>query len=456
MSNFRDAEATIQRMIAGIKEVNTESGKLKEGMGKNLIAGLSRFDTGVGQVLFKIRGAQDTFKGVGQMMKKITKSNSVRKELLGVAEGYKGVGKIVDDLNKKLHKGEILLETHAEQMNALKEIGLVDDKGRAKKGTMIEKIRGAPKKLMGFAIGMMRNVKSFISLGLKFMKNAFILGGLFVLGFALLFPVIQKLWPKIKELAPTIKENFLKVLEIFKPVWEAVKSFIDVLFDPNATWIEKIGAYLKIFWELAKGVITVIWKALMMFIQNIPNIAKGIWNYVVWPLLKGFLSGIWGLLPEWLQTGLTSLWETFSEVKDRVSDALDKYLKFKKDVGKLNPFSEDSNFKTSVSNLSVDNLIESIQSIGDFQRRLMGNTQARALGGPVMAGRPYMVGERGPELFMPNASGTIIPNGAGNTINVHVNGRLGASDNELRDIARRVGQMVNKQINRTTSSGVRL
>ena len=67
-----------------------------------------------------------------------------------------------------------------------------------------------------------------------------------------------------------------------------------------------------------------------------------------------------------------------------------------------------------------------------------------------------MVGERGPELFMPNASGTIIPNGAGNTINVHVNGRLGASDTELRDIARRVGQMVSKEMNRTTSAGMRM
>lgn len=36
----------------------------------------------------------------------------------------------------------------------------------------------------------------------------------------------------------------------------------------------------------------------------------------------------------------------------------------------------------------------------------------RADGGPVSAGRRYVVGERGPELFVPNASGTIIPNEA--------------------------------------------
>ena len=36
--------------------------------------------------------------------------------------------------------------------------------------------------------------------------------------------------------------------------------------------------------------------------------------------------------------------------------------------------------------------------------------QPRAMGGPVSAGSPYIVGERGPELFMPSGSGTIVPN----------------------------------------------
>lgn len=39
--------------------------------------------------------------------------------------------------------------------------------------------------------------------------------------------------------------------------------------------------------------------------------------------------------------------------------------------------------------------------------------QGRAKGGPVTGSTPYMVGERGPELFVPSTSGTIIPNGSG-------------------------------------------
>ena len=41
---------------------------------------------------------------------------------------------------------------------------------------------------------------------------------------------------------------------------------------------------------------------------------------------------------------------------------------------------------------------------------------ARAGGGPVTASKRYLVGENGPELFVPNKSGFIVPNGAGTEI----------------------------------------
>jgi hypothetical protein len=51
----------------------------------------------------------------------------------------------------------------------------------------------------------------------------------------------------------------------------------------------------------------------------------------------------------------------------------------------------------------------------------------RAMGGPVSpSGGPYIVGERGPELFTPSSSGSITPNnalgGGGANITVNVNG----------------------------------
>ena len=62
----------------------------------------------------------------------------------------------------------------------------------------------------------------------------------------------------------------------------------------------------------------------------------------------------------------------------------------------------------------------------------------RAEGGPVNSGSPYVVGEKGPELFVPHSSGSIVPNGAmgsggGSTggVNVTYNIAAGVSRAEL-------------------------
>jgi hypothetical protein len=45
----------------------------------------------------------------------------------------------------------------------------------------------------------------------------------------------------------------------------------------------------------------------------------------------------------------------------------------------------------------------------------------RASGGPVSAGGAYIVGEEGPEMFVPNQSGTILPNNVVNNFNMTIN-----------------------------------
>jgi len=51
----------------------------------------------------------------------------------------------------------------------------------------------------------------------------------------------------------------------------------------------------------------------------------------------------------------------------------------------------------------------------------------RAEGGSVSAGKSYVVGERGAEMFVPSSNGTIIPNGGmGSTFNITVNGAIDA------------------------------
>jgi hypothetical protein len=69
----------------------------------------------------------------------------------------------------------------------------------------------------------------------------------------------------------------------------------------------------------------------------------------------------------------------------------------------------------------------------------------RAMGGPVSAAGTYLVGERGPELFVPGTSGSIVPNGSlgGTTIlNVTVTNPIASGEqlaNELAAYTRRNG-----------------
>jgi hypothetical protein len=51
----------------------------------------------------------------------------------------------------------------------------------------------------------------------------------------------------------------------------------------------------------------------------------------------------------------------------------------------------------------------------------------RAAGGSVSAGKSYVVGEQGAEMFVPSSNGTIVPNGGmGSTFNITVNGAIDA------------------------------
>ena len=64
----------------------------------------------------------------------------------------------------------------------------------------------------------------------------------------------------------------------------------------------------------------------------------------------------------------------------------------------------------------------SLGALGNLASSLFGGAPGRATGGPVTGGQAYMVGERGPELFMPTAAGRIAAAGATpGTTNITVN-----------------------------------
>jgi hypothetical protein len=76
---------------------------------------------------------------------------------------------------------------------------------------------------------------------------------------------------------------------------------------------------------------------------------------------------------------------------------------------------------------------------------LTGSLKPRALGGPVSAGSSYLVGERGPEMFVPRTSGSIYPNDAmgigGGNITVNVDA-TGTSVQGNGDDSKRLGEAI--------------
>ena len=71
-----------------------------------------------------------------------------------------------------------------------------------------------------------------------------------------------------------------------------------------------------------------------------------------------------------------------------------------------------------------------------------------AIGGPVQSGSPYVVGERGPEMFVPNSQGSIVPNnrmsgGGGVTVNQTINVTTGVQQTVRAEIATLMPQIAN-------------
>ena len=77
---------------------------------------------------------------------------------------------------------------------------------------------------------------------------------------------------------------------------------------------------------------------------------------------------------------------------------------------------------------------------------LAGGFPGRATGGPVAPGRAYVVGERGPEVFVPASSGRVEVSGAGGVrevrVAITVNAAAGAAPGVLAQSGRQVARAV--------------
>ena len=190
--------------------------------------------------------------------------------------------------------------------------------------------------------------------------------------------------------------------KLFIPIFEGIKFAFDQIKDAVMGNKEQFAA---LFEFLSKYVAPLLGGVLKLAIQGI-GIALGVVINLVGDLIGGF------------QNLFTIIGKVITKIQDMIN------------LFKNNPV---------------------VQGIGGLISNAFGGF--RANGGSVSAGTPYVVGERGAELFVPSSSGTIIPNGGvgGSTINITVNGAIDAEGT-----ARTIVDVLNRSNARGTLGANRL
>lgn len=229
------------------------------------------------------------------------------------------------------------------------------------------------------------------------------------IGFAIM-PALQQMMPKIKELIPVIAE-----------------------------WVKNNGGLILKFAEL--GALLTVGGPMLMGLSSLLVIITTL-GVAVAPLSVTMV-------------GLAALAETFYAISSGAGDASNMVSRFVDSLGPLgrwidkyydalvwvmNKFSGDDNAAWRDSNTAnLERMANErgyyIDENGMPQQSVNPYPPARAAGGPIWSGQPYMTGERGRELILPKMSGEVLNNstterllgalgkmGGGRAVNIVING----------------------------------
>jgi hypothetical protein len=142
----------------------------------------------------------------------------------------------------------------------------------------------------------------------------------------------------------------------------------------------------------------------------------------------------------------TNAYEVQTEQVDPLQAAVDAWL-----AG--SPYQADFDARTLTAEADIDRTQSAINSLAgtyyiDVQYRITGQPPTppgvggRAAGGPVASNTPYIVGERGPELFVPSMSGQIVPNNKISRNNIY--NTISYSGDNFEEFERRFDAMMTK------------
>jgi len=238
-------------------------------------------------------------------------------------------------------------------------------------------------------------------------------------------------------LAPWIQQNWGTITQIFqfafdliKANWELFWAAIQLAF--TVAW-EFLSGSIKVglavlrgdwsgAWEGIKGIFVGIWEAMKAFFGVQIKVFLGLANNL-WELVKGaFIAGAGLVTKEW-----NDLWNNLKAVVDQVVGAILGVIN-----GLMNAISGAISAVKNLASAAGGAVAGAAGAAANFVTG--GTKKASADGNNLNAGEASWVGERGPEIFVPNQSGTIVPNhklgigGGGTNVTININGPISSKE----------------------------
>lgn len=269
-------------------------------------------------------------------------------------------------------------------------------------------------------------------------------------------PQLEQIWGWLKTLAEFVIDRVVPIFAVyFKAALEIVGKYIGFAIDVIGYLVDRVNEMVPQI-EAAVGFVVAAWQWVSDAISATKDWIVARFNEIV-----SFLTGI----PDKVTSALSTVWDGItggiSTAKQWVSDRIDDVVGFV--TGMPNRITTaasglwdgiTSTFKSAINTiirwwnnfeLSIGPI--SIPMAPDIPKISVGTPdipEFRRKGGPVNAGDPYFVGEGGIELFVPDVSGSIVPNnkiGGGGATNNFYMYELGSPQANAAAVGRRLAMV---------------
>lgn len=312
----------------------------------------------------------------------------------------------------------------------LKELGVAVEEGVAP----MDQLAQAQEKLKGQAQGFSETFQGQLSA----VKETF--GNLVEEVGGKLLPILTDLLTKMQPIIQNVVTWIEKNPELTEKIvlWTAgigaalvVLGTLGVVLPPIIAAFTALGTVLAFIAAnpiiLIIGAIVALVAGLVWLWKNSDTVNQAIvagWTYV-----KDQLFAAWTII----KTNASAVWDSITGI---VKGAIDGIMAF---IDKMVAAWNKAKDVVSAPIKAAGNVVKGAASaVSGAVKGVISKITGRADGGDVSGGTPYVVGERGPEMFVPNTSGRIIPNGGAGGITINMNGGTYLSESVAEDIGNKI------------------